>query len=208
MHKAALKFANQCRARFRIDGPEKNLSGYSLFHHTDDVEGAPMRHVICNGVIGVVYSDPFKDLPKAPDNKTDWQRMTRAQYGAMRDIGFKTGKLPDLKAVKRMWIDEKQRCVGNPYLREERFILVDAPSGECRGPHNTVVVDVEKLIALMELCDCKGGETFWYKNGLSGVYIERYADYKEVAGFCVEGCIMPLRVSDYDGCLNAARKAA
>lgn len=203
MKKAAEEFAWHCADEYIDHKVEsrRSLAGANTFHHPDDGPDA-VRQVISDGFMMVTYDVPFDGLPKPPVNDFPFEDFLRASRGAMRDLGFKTGQLPGYNEVKRLWADEKRRCSGHPQDRNHRY---------CLAKENTryisVFVDIRKLIRFMELTDSKGGETFFYTEPMSPIYLEVWREYsKPRMGLAIEGVLLPMRVDEGKPVLNLPKE--
>lgn len=205
MKKAAEEFAWQCAERYINDAKRLALAGANTFHHPDDGPDE-RRQALCDGFILATYDVPFDGLVQAPkprDGKVPpVEKYLRASRGAMRDLGFKTGQLPNFKEVKRLWAEEKRRCSGHPQDRNYRY---------CLAMENTrylsVFVDVRKLIQFMELTDSKGGETFFYTEPLNPIFLEVWREYsKPRLGLAIEGALLPMRVAEGSPVLNLPKE--
>lgn len=211
MLKAAQVFSRECyemevlRSREYQD-PYKHMNrgimGANFFHHSDDPEGT-LRQILINGYVGVSYTEALPELLAAegaglPDDKA--QSLFLSGRGYYEQQMLRKGSLPLLREVKALFAAEKKKHKGEGSDSwNTRYKLV---SGE--DLQRTVVVNVKYLIRLMEMTDCSGGETFYYSNQISPVYIDKWEDsYKECPhGIGIEGVLLPIRLMGGEYCLN------
>lgn len=201
MKSAATAFAKRCAKDFENHYIEsrKSLAGANSFHHPDDPPGT-LRQVICDGCVMVTYTEPFPDLPMADPiiEQIDYAYFLLTRRKVDYTFNLKRGELPSLENLKRIWIAEKRRCVGNVDERNQRYRLVRSDTTLSQN----VVVNIEYLIKLMELTDSRGGEPFWYTDMVSPVYVQNQLSYKNGISLCADGCVMPMRFSEDSKFLN------
>ena len=203
MHKAAVRFAKdayaleECNAELEKRKPRYGIMGANCFHHPLDPVDA-QRQYITDGTIGVCYDKGFTDLAVPPeDNPIDYARCLYINP-YYKGYEFQIAKLPDLVELKELWKQERKRWSG---WREKKYnIAYRLVAGDRRD--NTVVVDITKLILLMELMDCKGGEEIKWYNAITPLFIDNVVSDRKVGEVRIEGFICPVRTVDTRKCLN------
>ena len=205
MHKAAMKFAKHSfdteseRAFSYRSDPRYGVMGAKRYQHPDDPEGV-MRQYILDGAVGVSYTIPFNDLfeIEAECVIPDITRIFPSGQPIAAIEMMKCGYLPDLKIVKGL-LRESRKAPLTVAGRNKRFRLArNEQTGE------SLIVDIEKLIWLMELTDSKGGEVFHWSSWCKPIYVERWIEFSPIIGngLGVEGCLYPMSVGDNAFCLN------
>lgn len=197
MCKAAVKFAKNCYAdnNSSIPGARPGIGGANYYHHPEDPDGV-LRQYITNGYYGVSYSVPLPDLMEADRGcAITYDKMCFCSKPAEVQSAYMEATLPDLSDLKEAWKKEKKSCVGHAEDRNRKWRLAGNKS-------NSVVVDIEYLIGFMEITDCVGGETIYWKDMVSPVYNHRFVEMPDGQRCIVDGIILPIRVADTTKCLN------
>lgn len=213
MHKAAQVFSRECyeaeslRAFENHQDPRKYIMGANYYHHSDDPEDV-LRQYMINGYMGISYTEHLPDLLEADtsdgngsfSDSTVQQLFISGQSKFDVEWRMRKGSLPYLTGLKAIFLEEKRKHKGerrDSWNRDYR--LIDDMEAK-----TSIVVNIEYLIRLMEVTDCKGGETFYYTNSISPIYVEKWEDsFKEYpAGIGIEGVLLPIRHSPDKICLN------
>jgi len=204
MYKAATKFAKNCHADNdpSIPGARPGIAGANYYHNPEDPDGV-LRQYITNGYYGVSYSSPLPNLSEAPKNNAiPYEKMCFCSKPEEIRDAYLIGYFPDYSELKEAWKKEKKRCVGHPEDRNRRWRLAQ---GEKQL--DSVVVDIEYLINLMELTDCSGGEVFYWFGMINPVYNHRLIQLPNGERCIVDGVILPIRFDSYTKCLNDKPKS-
>ena len=203
MHNAAKKFAKEtydnemANAWIGERKPKYGIMGANLFHYCNDPDGM-MRQYITDGFVGVSYSIPFDDLATPPktDDPVNYNLVCRTNKKYTRLV-FEQGVFPDYKSLKELWKLEKKRCVGHPKDRNRLYRLVVGINN-----YTSVVVDIELLIRFMELTDCHGGETYYWTDPITPVFVEKEINDKYIQGLEILALLCPIRMIENKRCLN------
>ena len=205
MHKAAMAFAkHSCDAENRRaivsqSGPRFGIMGAKRYHHPDDPEGV-MRQYIVDGAVGVSYTTPFDDLYEVEPECVipDITRIFPSGQPVPFIEQMNVGKFPDLKTVKALWRESRKAKATLAGINNRYRLAMDEDSGQ------SLIVDIEKLIWLMEITDSRGGDIFHWSGGHNPLYVERWIEFSPTigSGLGVEGCLYPLYLYGTEPCLN------
>ena len=203
MRTAAAKFAKNCHADY--SDTRSGIAGANYYHHPEDPEGS-FRQYITNGYYGVSYSIPLNGLVEAvKESAIDYARMQFCSYSPEYQEDYKEVALPSLAELKEAWKKEKKRCVGNPENRNKCWRLASVGK-DYERLSDYVVVDIEYLIDLMEITDCSGRETAYWRNAISPVFVHRFVETPDGETCIVDGILLPIRATPNKICLNDEKK--